>query len=362
MSKRKHESGNSPEERPEKKANTEGEKLSPPPEKIVEESRKRSQLTGFPMGGSMGLESSVKELDLEGKQTMEHVYEHQRTGPGKGWVVTAQTDEKTAESLFVLEDFTSERQKQNFPDLFIKTYDGKIVYFHRFLIVRSRLEVLKVALATDVQSPSSTINLDFPAWAVSVALNVLIGKELTNWGFVIAAAQVLHQYGDDESVAKLIAQIERQHLPWPIVALEKLYGLCKLNIRQLANAWMQAVPPNGEKITNGGLLGGGDLNDEFWASCETAVNPRFDNAIFMLIPKWPVSPAYQNALAKHVIQCPYFKKKTCLETLQRVVDDELYRDPDIACITAILSTWAVSAKYDREHYEGRESFTSLFRD
>jgi hypothetical protein len=229
----------------------------------------------------------------------------------------------------------------------------------------SELDVLKASFDDEKSSNTTAIALRYPAWAVSVALNTLTGKELKDWGFLIASMQILNRYGGEKYVHRLACCAERQPLPWPVQALEETYSQCKLSVRRLSNAWMQAAPRDPE-VKHGFI--GSDPSEEFWSACETAINPRFETAIRFFLPEVvETSQLYLNRLVSHIINCPKKEKGACVKAISDLARDKRYEDSsNIAKLMTVLATWSVGAHMafkitEPRNYPDEEPFTSIFR-
>lgn len=209
-----------------------------------------------------------------------------------------------------LVDYSDEKRgTQTFPDIVFESSDGKILFYHKFLLMSSKLEVLK---SMDLSAAVTKISMPFlfrwpflkammhPYWMINLMLNAITGKTTTQWDLAIAAMRMTNKFGSNEYAWQICSGLERQLLPWPVGSLEDVYRECKIDVRQLASAFMTARGP-GPNLASG--FAGKPPTENFWKACETTINPRLNNVLRYFLPNFMPQNDYIGELVVMLLQC-----------------------------------------------------------
>lgn len=216
-------------------------------------------------------------------------------------------EQKLPDRLF---DF-SNKQICKFSDMRIRSCDGEELYFHRMLLMSSDLEVLKVSLdrTSEIESSSTQLELPFPGWAICLALNAIVGKNIKDWDFLLGALRVLIRYGSTTTVQRLLKDMEAKPLPWPVAELEKIFAEAHLPAQKLASMWLAAPGPSTFSFTSCNILPpikesfvGEKPSEMFWRACEAVPDATARRISLLVFPHHEVRLECARKVHEHMLK------------------------------------------------------------
>lgn len=133
-----------------------------------------------------------------------------------------------------------------FSDISIKSADGDVFRFHRILITRSDMELLRGTIEMMPESRSSEVDLEGDSVTVANALEFISeGKEFIGRIDDIEQLCKLLRFADRYVSASLLAaaidRICQLPLPWNWELIETTLAACKIPIDTLVERWMLLV-------------------------------------------------------------------------------------------------------------------------
>lgn len=140
----------------------------------------------------------------------------------------------TEEYKYKLIDFSDkDRCRHLFPDMRIKSSDGRFLYSSRTMLVHTGNT--KIA---EMLGGGNEFSVPFPWWKINIFLNWCFIKNIEHWDLMIAAIPVFIHMG--EPVDPIVKSFGDRPLPWPIARLESLWTECKFEPSRLARSWLHA--------------------------------------------------------------------------------------------------------------------------